>query len=313
MRPLRVTILAMSVVFVGSSLGLARHDPEALLEGSASLAGSAHRNINMHTKSDDVRRCSDLTIEFDDEPAETAEESLAAPAGAGDVLTVRPPQNGGVYVAGADRRDFAVTTCKAVAPDTSARAQLDAMHTTVSGGTVSTTGASNDDSVVFYIVEAPSGAGLDLTAHNGPIAVREFTGRSTLRTQNGPVSLKNVGGQVSAFAQNGPIHFAGGSGKVELETQNGPIGVSLAGTRWTDGSLTARAQNGPMQLKVPSGFTSRVRVESSNHSPWSCDGAGCGQARKDWDAGSRSFELGEGPVLVRVSTVNGPVQVHAGN
>jgi hypothetical protein len=297
MRPLRVTALAMSVVFVGT----------------ASLAGSAHRNVNMHTKSDDVRRCSDLTIEFDDEPAATAEESLTAPAGTGDVLTVSPPQNGGIYVAGADRRDFAVTTCKAVAPDTSARAQLDAMHTTVSGGTVSTTGASNDHSVVFYIVEAPSGAGLDLTAHNGPIAVREFTGRSTVRTQNGPVSLENVGGQVSAFAQNGPIRFAGGSGKVELEAQNGPIGVSLAGTRWTDGSLTARAQNGPMQLKVPAGFTSGVRVESSNHSPWSCDGAGCGQARKDWDTGSRSFELGEGPVLVRVSTVNGPVQVRAGN
>jgi hypothetical protein len=76
MRPLRVTALAMSVVFVGT----------------ASLAGSAQRNINTHTKSDDVRSCSDLAIEFDDEPAATAEESLTAPAGTGDVLTVRPPQ-----------------------------------------------------------------------------------------------------------------------------------------------------------------------------------------------------------------------------
>ena len=50
MRPSRAATLALSVVFVGSS----------------SLAGSGHRNINTHTKSDDVRRCSDLTIEFDD-------------------------------------------------------------------------------------------------------------------------------------------------------------------------------------------------------------------------------------------------------
>ena len=37
------------------------------------------------------------------------------------------------------------------------------------------------------------------------------------------------------------------------------------------------------------------------------------RARKDWDANSRSFELGEGPVVVRLSTVNGPVQVRTGN
>lgn len=297
MRPPRLTTIVLSAAVVVS----------------ACLGASAHRNINTRTISDDVRRCSDLRIEFDDQPAVTAEETLSAPAGSGNVLTVRSPQNGGVYVAGGARRDFSVTTCKAVAPATSARQQLDAMHSTISSGTVSTTNASSDDAVVFYIVEAPAGGALDLSAHNGPISVREFSGRSTLRTQNGPVNLKNVSGKVTAFAQNGPIHFEGGSGSVNLETQNGPIGVSLAGTSWTDGSLTARAQNGPAQLKVPAGFTSGVRVESSNHSPWSCAGAGCGSARKDWDATSRSFELGQGPVVVRLSTVNGPVQVRAGN
>jgi DUF4097 and DUF4098 domain-containing protein YvlB len=297
MRPPRLLTLALSAGFAWSS----------------GVAGATHGNISTHSKSDEVRRCSDLDVEIDEEPAVTAEETLTAPGGSGNVLTVRPSQNGGVYVSGASRRDFAVTTCKAVARSGSSQAQLDAMRTTISGGTVSTTGTASDDTVVFYIVEAPSGAALDLAAHNGPISVREFTGRSTLRTQNGPVSLKNVGGTVKAFAQNGPIHFEGDSGTIDLETQNGPIGVRLSGTRWSDGSLTARAQNGPMQLKVPSGFTSGVRVESSNHSPWSCDGEGCGHAKKDWDTGSRSFALGEGPVLVRVSTVNGPVQVHAGN
>jgi len=252
-------------------------------------------------------------VEFDDEPAATAEETITVPAGTSNTLTVKPPQNGGVYVIGSARKDYTVITCKAVAPGADARAQLDAIHTTANGGTVSTTGVSNDDTMVYYIVDAPSDGALDLSAHNGPISVRQFGGRSKLRTQNGPVSLDNVSGQVNAFAQNGPIHFRGDRGTIELETQNGPIGVDLAGTRWTDGSLTARAQNGPAQLKVPTGFTSGVRVESSNHSPWSCDGPGCGRARKDWDDNSRSFELGDGPVLVRVSTVNGPIQVRAGN
>jgi DUF4097 and DUF4098 domain-containing protein YvlB len=252
-------------------------------------------------------------VEFDNEPAATAEETITVPAGTSNTLTVRPPQNGGVYVIGSARKDYTVITCKAVAPGADARAQLDAIHTIANGATLSTTGVSSEDTMVYYIVDAPSDGALDLSAHNGPISVREFRGRSKLRTQNGPVSLDNVSGQVNAFAQNGPIHFRGDRGTIELETQNGPIGVDLAGTRWTDGSLTARAQNGPAQLKVPTGFTSGVRVESSNHSPWSCDGPGCGRARKDWDDNSRSFELGDGPVLVRVSTVNGPIQVRAGN
>ena len=285
----------------------------ALFVGSVALGASGHRNVSTRSTSDDVRQCSDLRVEFDDEPAATAEETLSVPVGAGKALTVRPPQNGGVYVIGSARRDYAVTTCKAVAPGANAKEQLDAMRTTAGGGTISTTGASSEDTVVFYIVDAPASGALDLSAHNGPISVRDFSGRSTMRTQNGPVSLKDVSGEVNAYAQNGPIHFRGSHGTIELETQNGPIGVDLAGTRWTDGALRARAQNGPAQLKVPTGFTSGVRVESSNHSPWSCEGPGCSRARKDWDADSRSFELGEGPVLVRLSTVNGPIQVRTGN
>jgi len=297
MRSSRLTTLALASAFVGYSC----------------LTASAHRNVSTRTTSDDVRGCGDLRVEFDNEPAATAEETITVPAGTSNTLTVRPPQNGGVYVIGSARKDYTVITCKAVAPGADARAQLDAIHTIANGATLSTTGVSSEDTMVYYIVDAPSDGALDLSAHNGPISVREFRGRSKLRTQNGPVSLDNVSGQVNAFAQNGPIHFRGDRGTIELETQNGPIGVDLAGTRWTDGSLTARAQNGPAQLKVPTGFTSGVRVESSNHSPWSCDGPSCGRARKDWDDNSRSFELGDGPVLVRVSTVNGPIQVRAGN
>ena len=231
------------------SLGLGPLVVSAVFTGAACLAASGHHNVSTRTDRDDVRSCSDLRVEFDDEPAVTAEETLSVPAGSGNVLTVRSPQNGGVYVAGGNRRDFGVTTCKAVAPAKTAREQLDAMHTTVTGGTISTSGAADDDTVVFYLVEAPAGGAIDLSTHNGPISVRDFTGRSTVHTLNGPVNLKRVAGEVKATAQNGPIHFEGTGGTVELETQNGPIGVRLAGSRWTEGSLTARAQNGPAQLE----------------------------------------------------------------
>ena len=131
-------------------------------------------------------------------------------------------------------------------------------------------------------------------------------------TTNGPVRLLNVSGTVSAQAQNGPIGFIGQTGTVELTAQNGPIQVGLKGTKWESGELTARAQNGPLQLDVPESYGSTVHLETSEHTPFSCKGSACDTARKTWDTGSRSFELGKGPTAVRLSTVNGPVQVRSG-
>ena len=111
---------------------------------------------------------------------------------------------------------------------------------------------------------------------------------------------------MSARTENGPIAYEGGSGTIDLEAQNGPLAVRLAGSKWADGSLTARAQNGPVKLQVPRGFASGVRVRSSQHSPWKCQGC---DGRRTWDDASRSVEFGSGPVAVTLSTVNGPVAV----
>ena len=140
MRPPRLATLALSAVFVGS----------------ACLGASAHRNINTQSKSDDVRRCSDLSIEFDDEPAVTAEETLTAPAGSGNVLTVRPPQNGGVYVAGARSPRLRGHDLQGRRAGRGARARSSTPCTRPStAGPSRRPASSNDDSVVFYIVEAP--------------------------------------------------------------------------------------------------------------------------------------------------------------
>ena len=161
--------------------------------------------------------------------------------------------------------------------------------------------------VVYFIISAPTQANLDLDVTNGPLHVAHVTRATTARSQNGPIRLLDVGGRVSARTQNGPLAFEGGSGTIELEVQNGPLAVRLAGSKWADGSLTATAQNGPVKLQVPRGFASGVRVRSSQHSPWKCNG--CDDGRRTWDDASRSVELGSGPVAVTLSTVNGPVAV----
>ena len=254
----------------------------------------------------EVRTCADLEVTFDDRPAVTAVDQLTAPGA--QKLTVHGSRNGGVYVFGEARQDFSISVCKAAAPAAGGSASsLEQVRASLSGGTLTATGPGSDGWVVYFIINAPNRADIDLDVTNGPLHVAHITGATTARSQNGPIKLLDVSGRVSAKTQNGPIAYEGGSGTIELEAQNGPLAIRLAGSKWADGSLTATAQNGPVKLQVPRGFASGVRVRSSQHSPWKCNG--CDDGRRTWDDSSRSVELGSGPVAVTLSTVNGPVAV----
>jgi hypothetical protein len=254
----------------------------------------------------EVRTCADLDVTFDRRPAVTAADDFTAPGA--QKLTVRASRNGGVYVFGAAGPDFAISACKAAAPSSTGGASvLEQVRASLSGGTLTATGPASDAWIVYFIIQAPTRADIDLEANNGPIHVAHVSGATTARAQNGPIKLLDVGGRVSARTENGPIAFEGGSGTIDLEARNGPVAVRLAGSKWADGALTARAQNGPVNLQVPRGFASGVRVRSSEHSPWKC--RGCDDGRRSWDDSSRSVELGSGPVAVTLSTDNGPVAV----
>jgi hypothetical protein len=239
-------------------------------------------NINVSVRTGhEVRTCEDIEVTFDDRPAITAVEHLTAPGA--QKLTVHANPNGGVYVVGGSRADFAISACKAAAPGSAGGAsRLEQVHASLSGATLTAKGPESDGWVVYFIA-------------------------TTARAQNGPIKLLDVSGRVSARTENGPIAFEGGSGTIELTAQNGPVDVRLAGSSWADGTLTATAQNGPVKLQAPRGFASGVRVRSSPHSPWKCQG--CDAGRRTWDDSSRSVEFGTGPVAVTLSTVNGPVAV----
>src|SRR5919112_344726 len=66
----------------------------------------------------EVRTCEDLEVTFDDRPAVTAVDHLTAPGA--QKLTVHASRNGGVYVFGGARSDFAISACKAAAPGSGA-------------------------------------------------------------------------------------------------------------------------------------------------------------------------------------------------
>lgn len=291
---------------------------------AASAQAGGGRNIT-YSADDDLDRhdCAALRITFDGEPAARAEVQRTFPASAIGTLQAHMPESSGIRVAGWDRGEWSFKTCKAA----ESAEMLDRIAVSVEGGTVGVRGPARGDWLVYLLVRAPRGAALDLEVDNGPVAVVGISGDVKARTtngplsfkdcggaiharaENGPISLKRCGGRVDARAVNGPIDVWGERGNLQLRTENGPISVSLEGDSWEGGELDARAVNGPLSLKIPDNYRSTVRVEASGHSPMSCRSDACRSARKDWDEDAKWVEFGDGPPVVRLSTVNGPVSV----
>jgi hypothetical protein len=278
------------------------------LTAATALAGHRHnRNHNTTINADEPASCADIDVTFDGRDAVRAEERATIPASSRP-LRVEAAENSGVFVREADRRDFEVVLCKA-APTNEALAAISLTH---SGDRVSATGPADEEWTGHLLVTAPRGASLEVSASNGPIGLLGLSGRVQARTQNGPISARAATGELDLQAVNGPISFEGEKGRSTLRTQNGPIGVTLGGRSWDGEGLDARAVNGPVSLAIPEGYGSAALVESSGRSPFRCRGSACDAARKTWDDEGQRIEVGDGPVLVHVATVNGPVSVRTG-
>jgi hypothetical protein len=267
------------------------------------------RSRSTHWGDGPAADCSDLHIRLDGErPTIEAEERTVSKAEA-PVLRVREVENGGVQVQGWDKDAYSVTACKAAVGGDAARL-LSQIKLTVQGGEVSVSGPHGDreDWTVYLLIRTPRSADIEVTAHNGPVSFYSVDGKITTRATNGPISMKDCSGEANISAENGPISFSGTSGKLRLHTQNGPITVSL-GANWDGSELVADAVNGPLTLRVPSGFRSSFLVESNGHSPVSCHASVCSDARKTWDDEHRRIEYGSGSPVIRLSTENGPISV----
>jgi DUF4097 and DUF4098 domain-containing protein YvlB len=261
--------------------------------------------------------CSQINMMFGDYEVARAEQHATVPVSAG-TLDIRPESNGGVQIQRGTGSTYGITACVGAGARRTADAQAaaDGVRLVIEGSRVRVSGANLSgyrgniqNWSVQLIVTAPDGASIDVETSNGPIGVEGFSGTLAARASNGPISLNDVNGSVKARASNGPISVAGSRGEFDIETANGPISVRLAGRRW-DGHLDARASNGPLSLTVPSDYQSGVEISSSYHSPWSCRAAACRSGNRDWDDRTRSLRIGVDPVVVRLSTVNGPVTVN---
>ena len=237
-------------------------------------------------------------------------QSLPLKLSGSSPLRVSAANRGGVRVQASKDGRASVLVCMAAAANTEAEANalLDRLRIRNEGGELTVTGPEDDEWAAYLILSVPRDATLDLEAQNGALALLGVSGRFTLRTTNGPISIADVAGKVDAEAVNGPIQFRGHSGDIRLEADNGPVEVKLDSQTWSGKGLDARTSNGPVQLSAPEGLRTGVLVEASGHSPIQARGVDVSHSG-DW-SGKQTLRLGKDPVLVRLSTVNGPVQIN---
>jgi hypothetical protein len=243
---------------------------------------------------------------------ERGDQTVALRAPGSGPLRVRASDRGGIRVQPSTDGSYSALVCMAAGARTreAADALLERIHVEVSEDELSVRGPQAEEWATFIVLSVPPEVALDLSTTNGEIGVQRVSGRFTLRTTNGPISLDETTGDVSGDAENGPIHFRGHAGRIRLVTQNGPIGVVLDGPAWTGAGLEARSSNGPIQLSAPAGLRSGVLVEGSERSPLKWSGSARSSVAGEWER-THSARLGTGPVLVHLSTVNGPVEVRA--
>ena len=293
------------------------------LAGAAALAAPAQAdrdqwsfttNIDGDVK---IMTCADLEMSFwnkkrGDVPNVRRNQTIAISQAPSTPLRIVSAQ-GGVRVQPSTDGSYSAVICQVAAADTRAKADaiLDDVQASYTGGELRVNGPDHRNWGCYVILNAPKGAVLNLIAENGGLCVRDVEGTFDLRTQNGPISLIGVSGTVDARAQNGPIDIKGHSGDIELTCENGPVGVTLDQATWEGRGLTASTQNGPIMIEIPKNVRTGVRVEGTDQSPikwggWSGDHWGI-----DDDGSSKVFRFGSEPTKVRVSTVNGPIEIKA--
>lgn len=226
---------------------------------------------------------------------------------------VRASDHGGVRVQRASGSSASAIICMAAGDKTEAAAEavLDQLRIVNTGGELTVKGPEDEDWAAYLIVSVPNGVALDLEAENGGLGIVGVNGDFTLRTTNGPISIANVSGKVDAQAENGPIQMKGHEGDMRLTAQNGPVGIKIDAPTWSGKGVDASTQNGPVDLTAPEDLRTGVEVKASGYSPLSVNGSAFSRGDGNW-GGDRNIRLGDGPVLVHVSSGNGPVNIKGG-
>jgi Putative adhesin len=153
-------------------------------------------------------------------------------------------------------------------------------------------GGPNDPAGVEYILTVPRSARLD-----------------EIKLINGPLDIHGVAGEVRASCINGPLVADGLQGRVKLEAINGRLEASF--DRLEKASVELSSVNARVTLTLPS--DAKADIEASTVSGSIEDDFGLNVRHHRFVGHDLHGELGGGGTRIRVSNVNGRIEIRHAN
>lgn len=148
---------------------------------------------------------------------------------------------------------------------------------------------TDNPAVVDYTLTVPRGARVD-----------------SIEAINGEIELDSLAGDVRASAINGTLKAVNLSGDVRLSTINGPLNASFSAVNDTKG-IALSSVNGPVVVVLPSDSQAQLKAETV-HGGISND-FGVPVKNGKYFGHNLSALLGNGGARVKLSNVNGPIQI----
>lgn len=130
-----------------------------------------------------------------------------------------------------------------------------------------------------------------------------------IKLVNGSLDVQDVEGDVRASCVNGRLQAQNLAGRAELNTVNGELDASVG--RMSGGELNLSAVNGTLRVTLPS--DAKADVQASTVSGRISNDFGLTVARHDFVGRSLRGELGGGGTHLRLSNVNGRIEILRAN
>jgi hypothetical protein len=153
-------------------------------------------------------------------------------------------------------------------------------------------GEPNDPAGVEYTLTVPRGASLD-----------------EIKLINGPLDIHGVAGEVRASCINGPLSADGLQGRVKLEAINGQLVASF--DRLEKAPVELSSVNARVTLTLPS--DAKADIEASTVSGGIVDDFGLNVRHHRFVGHDLHGELGGGGTHIRISNVNGRIEIRHAN
>ena len=126
-----------------------------------------------------------------------------------------------------------------------------------------------------------------------------------IKLVNGALDLQDLAGEVNASCVNGRLTARNLEGRADLGTVNGELDATVS--RVPSSSLELSAVNGTLRLTLPS--DAKVQVEATTVSGHITNDFGLTEARHQFVGHSLRGELGGGGTRVKLTNVNGRIEI----